>query len=706
MKSFLQSITDFVTTKKGMWITLAVWFILAMGLAVFAPSANDYKVSRIDTIPENAKSVIAEKKIDRYFKDDDGTPAILVFQATKGEIAFSQLGEITDKIAEADIHGIEQVVPLSMMPPQAAVHFLSEDKTTALVPVTFNSSLETKDLDNGLKQIHKINEETSDLNLFITGPAGIAVDSYDLFSRADVVLILSTVGLILILLVVIYRSPLLALIPLLAAAFVYEVVNQTLGIMGAAGLVMNNQTLSIMTILLFAAVIDYSLFVFSRYREELKIHENKFDAMKAAMRETGMPVFFSGGTVLAAMLVLFFAQFGDYRNFAPTFGTTMLIIMFASITLVPALFTLFGRKSFWPKIPKVGDVHVKKNSIWSGIGRFVVKKPVLSVAVIGIFLLISASNMFNMEYEFDTMKSFPDDMPSRQGYEILEEKFAKGNLAPTTVLFESSKALTSEQQEELRLAIAEQPLVSDVRINGKNEEDNVINYSLTFEDSPYAVKTMDALEEIRDNEQKIIADSKLEGNLHFAGETASRVDERSVNNRDLIVIVLFESILIFGLLIILTKSIKMPIYMMGTILLSFLAALGLGMFLTNIFFDISTISDRVPLYSFVFLVALGVDYNIILISRYQEERRKHSVKEAVEIAVANTGGVISSAGLILAATFSVLMTQPVELLSTFGFIVAIGILLDTFLIRGILLPGLIVLFEKDKEKKKTGSLSH
>ena len=197
-------------------------------------------------------------------------------------------------------------------------------------------------------------------------------------------------------------------------------------------------------------------------------------------------------------------------------------------------------------------------------------------------------------------------------------------------------------------------------------------------------------------------DSDLQGKLYFAGETASKVDDRSVNNRDLIVIVLLETLLILVLLFVLTKSIKMPIYMMGTILISFLAALGLGMFLTNLFFDISTISDRVPLYSFVFLVALGIDYNIILISRYQEERQKHSVKEAVEIAVANTGGVISSAGLILAATFAVLMTQPIQLLFVFGFIVAVGILLDTFLIRGVLLPALIVLLEKDKPAKETG----
>ena len=537
--------------------------------------------------------------------------------------------------------------------------------------------------------------------MYVTGPAGIAVDTLNLFSRADIVLLLSTVGIILVLLIVIYRSPLLALIPLLATAFVYEVVYQTLGLMGKAGLVMSNQTLSIMTILLFAAVIDYSLFVFSRFREELKHYESKYDAMKMAMRETGTPVFFAGGTVLAAMLVLFFAQFGEYRNFAPTFGTTMVIIMLASITLIPALFTLFGRKSFWPKIPLVGDETVQKHSIWSKIGRFVTRKPGLSASVIGIFLLICASNMLNMTFEFDTMKSFPDDMESRQGYEIIEEKFHKGDLAPTTVLFESENALTEQDQENLISALSEQDLVYNVRANGMTDDQKVINLSLTFDESPYAVETMDALEKMREDASTILADSQLEGELHFAGETATKVDDRSVNNRDLVVIVILETLLIFILLIALTKSFKMPIYMMGTILLSFLAALGLGMFLSSIFFDISTISNRVPLYSFVFLVALGIDYNIILISRYQEERKKHSVREAVEIAVANTGGVISSAGLILAATFSVLMTQPIELLFVFGFIVAVGILLDTFLIRGILLPALIVMLEKDKPAKET-----
>ncbi|SHS83982.1 MMPL domain-containing protein [Mycobacteroides abscessus subsp. abscessus] len=699
MKSILKRITDRVSTRKGTWVTLGVWVIVTVLLAILAPSAKDYESSNISSLPSDAKSVIAQNKLDQYFKDNDGTPAILVFQSSDAKAV--NVSELKSFIKDVEkVEGVKEIVPITTLPPQAIESFFSDDKSTVILPVTFEADFEAKEMRTSQEKMMEIAKESTNLTLTITGPAGIAVDALDLFSRADVVLLLSTVGLILVLLIVIYRSPLLALIPLLAAAFVYEVVNQVLGLMGKAGLLINNQTFSIMTILLFAAVIDYSLFVFSRYREELKSYENKHEAMKEAMRETGLPVFFSGGTVLAAMLVLFFAEFGDYRNFAPIFATAMLIIMLASVTLVPALFTLFGRNSFWPKIPRVGEESVKANSFWSKIGRSVVKKPVVSTVAIGIILVVSALNMFNLKYEFDTMKSFPEDMPSRIGYEILQEKLEKGDLAPTTVLFEASEQVTMEQQDSIMKELAKQPLISSVRPSGVTEDQKVVQFTLTYTESPYDIETMDALEKTRDNSQEIVKDAGLEGELYFAGETANRIDDRATNNRDLIVIVLLESILIFAMLIVMTKSFKLPLYMMGTILLSFLAAVGLGMFLTNLFFDIDTVSNRVPLYSFVFLVALGIDYNIILISRFMEERKIHPVKKAVEIAVANTGGVISSAGIILAATFAVLMTQPIQLLFVFGFIVAVGILLDTFLIRGILLPALLVLFEKDSSMQK------
>ena len=208
--------------------------------------------------------MLAQAKIDKYFKEQEGIPAILVFQAKDEEIGLPELASVLEKIEKAKVPGVEKIVPLGKMPPQAAVQFFSEDKTTAMIPLIYNASMESKELQSSNEQISKL-VRSEELDLYITGPAGIAADTLEMFSRADMVLIMATVGIILILLVVIYRSPLLALIPLLSAGFVFMVANHVLGMMGKYGLEISNESLSIMSILLFATVTDYSLFVFSRF---------------------------------------------------------------------------------------------------------------------------------------------------------------------------------------------------------------------------------------------------------------------------------------------------------------------------------------------------------------------------------------------------------------------------------------------------------
>lgn len=542
-----------------------------------------------------------------------------------------------------------------------------------------------------------IADKLESTSFYITGPAGIAGDTIKLFERADFMLLLATVGIILILLIVIYRSPLLAIIPLLATVIVYQVVNQSVALMGAGGLEINNQTTSIMSILLFAAVIDYSLFVFSRFREELNHYENKFDAMKQAMRATGEPVFFAGGTVLAAMLVLLFADFRDYQNFAPIFGTAMFFIMLASVTLVPALFTLFGRKAFWPKVPRYGKETEVKHGVWGQIAQFVVNKPGLSGGIVGILLVLSALNVFKLDYEFDMVKSFPEDLPSRVGYEIVEQRYDKGELAPTTLLIESDNKLTEENVKEISDTLNDEKEIASIRPAGLTENGEAAKFSITLDMNPYSIEAMDYIEKLRDDAPQILDDLGLNADAYFSGITPKLVDEREVNNGDILKIVLLETALILGLLVVLTRSVKMSIYMMATILLSYVSALGLGVFLIDALFGYDAISTRVPVYAFIFLVALGIDYNIILASRFIEERKNHKVKDALEISIRNTGGVISSAGVILAATFAALTTMPIADLFIFGFMVAVGILIDTFLVRGMLLPALILFFEKDKQ---------
>ena len=308
-------------------------------------------------------------------------------------------------------------------------------------------------------------------------------------------LLLATIGIILVLLIAIYRSPFLAFIPLLATAIVYQIVNQSVALLGAGGLEINNSTTSIMSILLFAAVIDYSLFVFSRYREELNHVESKYEAMKLAMRATGEPVFFAGGTVLAAMLILFFANFRDYQNFAPIFGLAMFFIMLASVTLVPALFTLFGRKAFWPKVPKFGEEKEVKHGIWGPIAKFVVNKPGISGGIVGIFLFITALNVFNLDFEFDSVKKFPEDLPSRVGYEIVETRYDKGELAPTTLLIESDEALAEEDVTAITGKLQEYNEIASVRLTAQSEDLKAIKLSVVLAMNPYSTEAMDLIQD-------------------------------------------------------------------------------------------------------------------------------------------------------------------------------------------------------------------
>ncbi|MFD2131346.1 MMPL family transporter [Pseudogracilibacillus auburnensis] len=697
MHTFLRSVTDLVTTKKGAWITLAIWIVVAAILSITAPSSKDYSVNNVTTLyPETSPSEIAQQKIDQHFKEDEGMPAILVFKTKESHLNLDELLEVTEEIFNTEIPYVKSVIPLHLMPPEATASFISEDNQAAFLPILFEEDMTSKEINVGLDEIYPIVHANPTLQMFVTGPAGIAVDATELFSRADLVLLFSTIGIILVLLIFTYRSPLLALIPLFAAIFVYAVADRLLGLLGLSGIELASQSLSIMMILLFAVVIDYSLFIFSRFREELRKYEDKYEAMRLSMRELGIPIFYSGSTILLAMLVLFAANFGDYKNFAPIFSIAVLVVMLSSITLIPTLFTLFGRRSFWPKIPRVGDEVIRTSSLWSKVGRTVSTRPILSVVLILGFLLITSSNIFTITYEYNTMKSFPDDMPSRIGYDILEDKFSKGTLAPTTVILESNEQVTEEKQQEIASLLNDQEIVHSVRVSNRTEDDQIIQFDLTFKEDPYDVQTIDALENMMKEGNEFLAKAEVKGEFYFAGETAASVDNRNVNNRDLIVIVIAETILIFTMLIFLTRSVSISTLMMGTILLSFLAALGLGTFLSGYIFDVHSISNRVPVYAFVFLVALGIDYNIFLVSRFLEEKKHHPVKDAVARAVAHTGGVISSAGIILAATFAVLITQPVEVLYIFGFIVAIGILMDTFLIRGILLPGLLVLLEKNE----------
>ncbi|MFG6117717.1 MMPL family transporter [Thalassobacillus sp. B23F22_16] len=700
----------YTNSKKGMIISLSVWLVVMLGLSFLAPGARDSAVNTAgEGLPDDAPSVVADEKIKAHFEDNDSLPAILVFHDREG-LGEQGITEVADGLkAIEDLpseqrEAIKEVLPLEQLPPQAQQSFLSEDETTLVVPAELKKGLEMEEVNESVVAMEASIQDAlgEGIEVSITGPAGISSDALELFSSGDMVLLFATVALILVLLIVIYRSPLLALIPLIAAAIVYEVVNRAIGIGGANGwFTVETQALSIMMILLFAAITDYSLFVFSRFREELQRVESKYEAMQRAMSRVGEPIFFSGATVLVAVITLIVAIYEPYRNFAPVFSVALAIILLAGLTLVPALFTFFGRRAFWPSIPRTGTENVAKtNKVWSKISHAVTKKPLVSGVAVLVLLGLFSVNAFQVNYSYNLLQSFPEDMTSREGFDLIEEKYNPGEVAPTTVLVTADSALDQETVESVAQQLEEQEHVADVSVNGRDflsDDETAAKLSLVFAGNPYQHEAFDAMEKLRENKANLLDASGLdsgEHELYFSGETATNLDIRELNNRDTLLVMTLVTVLITIMLGFQSRSIIAPIYMMATILLSFSAALGISDYIFKNVFGYEQMSYRIPLYAFVFLVALGVDYNIMLVSRIQEAYRNLSLKDAVQQGISRTGGVISSAGLILAATFAVLTTQPIMELFMFGFVVAVGVLIDTFLVRTILTPAIILLLGK------------
>ena len=688
--------------RIGVW-SVAIWILLAIVLSAFAPGGKEFVTANKDAgLPADAKSIIAERNLEKYFPQDGGLPLFAVFHQENGLSDEDILGfaEALESLQVESTLGEVEVIPLTKLQPEQRKAFLSENGKTYFVPLTLPGELESKDLNDLVKSIKVDVGKNVDESVEVswTGPAGIASDAVELFSRADVVLLLSTVGLILVLLLLIYRSPLLAFIPLIGAAIVYVVVDKVIGLTTQAEwFSVDSQALSIMTILLFAVLTDYSLLIFSRYREELRRYESPSEAMRETMRHVNEPIFFSGSTIVLGVATLFFALYEPYRNFAPAFAIAAIAMLIAGLTLLPALFALIGRKAFWPVIPKFGDVQEDRQSIWGKVANKVTKRPVMYLVPILLLLLIGTWNVTNMKESYDLIESFPEDLSSRVGYERLSESFSEGSLAPSTLLFVSDQELG---MEETRLAIEKLenlPGINSISAQGNpaSEDGKSAKFSITFEGNPYDKEALDAVKELRVKSESILKESGLTGTeLFVAGESAKNADIRDINKRDTVVIMSIMTVLIAIMLGLQTRSIVAPIYMMGTILLSYAATLGLSLFLFDIFLGLDSINYRIPLYTFVFLIALGVDYSIMLIARIREEMKSMPFEDAVRRGVDRTGGVISSAGLILAATFLVLATMPIYELKLFGFIMALGIIIDTFVVRPLLIPAILILLGK------------
>lgn len=707
-----------VAGRISKWVTLLVWVIVVAVLTVAGPQVTKMENNTAPNRPLASQSVQADQLARKLYPSSGGDPALLVWYNPSGlsKADYQDIAAVSKNLAEHPLVGQQKVVPLYKVPSSVLPKLASKTGDAIVDTILFAPHASTTTLQNALTTLrarvgHTVGRDvftggftSPGLHARITGPVGIAVDALGLFKGADIALLAATTMLVFILLILLYRSPLLPFIPLIAVGFAYATVSPLLGILARAGVIqVGAEGVSIMTVLLFGAGTDYCLFIVARYRDFLRRESDRHTAMRKAVGGAGGAVVMSGLTVAVSLCCLLLAQYGAEHRFAVPFAVAVAIMALAGVTLVPALLAIFGRASFFPFIPRTPElqavrdqkrrkpVAARKSAREGGrfgrwIGRTVVARPwaviVGALVVLGIFAGFSSQ----IGYTYSLISSFPKTMQSREGFTILEHQYAPGELAPVQVLVKDAPAAP------VMSALKQLPFVASVGTAQRSTVDpHYLSYQVILKQDPYSMSSMADMSTLRGAVQKAIAAGGIRApatHVAIAGQTEAQASEEYYVNHDIRVVIPVVIGVIALLLLAYLRSIVAAIYLIATVLLSFFSALGAGWLIIHYGLGASAMNGAIPLYAFVFLVALGEDYNIFMVSRIWQGRRDRPIGEAISSGVSQTAGVITSAGLILAGTFAVLASLPIQILVQFGIVAAIGVLLDTFVVRPFLVPSI------------------
>jgi RND superfamily putative drug exporter len=515
------------------------------------------------------------------------------------------------------------------------------------------------------------------LSAHITGPLGTAADSGKAFKGIDSTLLYATLAVVIVLLLITYRSPVLWLLPVISAGVALTAAQALIYLLAThAGLTVNAQSAGILYVLVFGAGTDYALLLTARYREELRRHQDRHEAMAVALRRAGPAIIASAGTVILSLLTLVFAELNSTKGLGPVLAIGVAVALLAMMTLLPALLVIAGRWIFWPARPCAGSAEPTNSGLWARAGRSIAVRPrivwVTTALALGVMALgltgLKASGLSNAQ-------SFSGHPDSVIGQQVLDRHFPAGAGQPVVVT--GNHASTAQLLSALRATPG---------ITGVGPAQTRVGHAylqgtlIAPPDSQAAYATIDR---VRSAVHAIPGAHALVG-----GNTAINLDVQTAaaHDRDLIIpLILAVVFVILGLLL---RAIIAPVVLIATVVLSFAAALGISALMFNHLFGFGGADTSFPLFVFVFLVALGIDYNIFLMTRVREEARHRGARNGAITGLAATGGVITSAGAVLAGTFAVLSTIPVTFLAELGFAVAFGVLLDTIVVRSVLVTAL------------------
>ncbi|MGO4495930.1 MMPL family transporter [Paenibacillus sp. 2RAB27] len=714
---FFSKIGGVVAGRRSKWVTLAIWILLTGILSVFLPNVNSQENNAARQLPSDSWSLEAAALMKEQFPSNEGVPALVVWYRGSGltDQDLAAVQKVTKQLTDIPLAAQKGLPPLHQMPAPALKSMVSKDGKILVLPISFNEGTETEILQEGMKKLEEITVsqlgsdpfeakiEEDGLHARITGPVGIQTDATALFKGADFALLMATVLLVLVLLILLYRSPILAIIPLVGVGFAYGIISPILGYLAKQGwITVDAQSISIMTVLLFGAGTDYCLFFVARYRQALLVEKDKYTALRVSFGGSTGAIGMSGLTVIVSLLGLLFAHYGSNHRFAIPFSVAIFIMAVASLTLVPALLAIIGRVSFYPFIPLTAEMRAEKEArkgkrireqkpvgaLNTALGRVVTERPKSVLAISLIILIALAAFAPQIKFTYNILESFPSTMPSREGFSLLSEHVSPGSLAPVKVVVN-----TEGKTADVQGVLSKLPYVESVSKPEDSKKDaNYKAYELIFKQDPYDLAVINRIPEIRNTlEQKLMEAGIANPQVWVGGETATQYDTKTVVERDTKIVIPVVITVIAILLLVYLRSIVATVYLIATVLLSYYSALGAGWLILHYFMDTAAIQGLIPLYAFVFLVALGEDYNIFMISSIWQERNRLSLKDAIRLGVSSTSSVITSAGLILAGTFAVLASLPIQVLVQFGVICAVGVILDTFIVRPFLVPSITML---------------
>ncbi|MDX8147763.1 MMPL family transporter [Lentzea sp. BCCO 10_0061] len=638
-------------------VLLVVWLALGGFTGPYAGKLSEVAENDNSAFLPNSAESTQVAELQKKFQQENVIPAIVVVERSGG------LTPEDRKYLSDEVAGFKASPVIPAQDGEAAQAIVLLDPAKDVKDAVF----ELRDGTRGAPQ---------GLTVLVTGPAAQVADLVEAFGGIDGLLLLVAGGVVALILLVVYRSPLLPLVVLVSAVFALGLASFVVYLLAKNDvLALNGQSQGILSILVVGAATDYALLLVSRYREELRDTEDKITAIKTAWRGTIEPIAASAGTVILGLLCLLFSDLDSNKGLGPVAAIGIAAALITTMTFLPATLALLGRGAFWPFAPKFGSKHPETSGLWGRVATLVRRKPRAIWIVTTLVLLAGAAFLPQLKASGTAQSDvFLTPVESVAGQEVLSRHFPGGTGSPTVII-------ASEGSADEVVQKAKVDGVADVKPSGT--ADGLVRIEATLKDAPdsdAAVATVGRLRAAVDG---------IDG-TKVGGPTATLLDTRTTSEHDRTLIIPIVLLVIFLILTVLLRSLLAPLLLIATVVLSFAATMGVSALVFNHVFDFPGSDPVVPLFGFVFLVALGIDYNIFLMTRVREETQQLGTVEGTLRGLSLTGGVITSAGVVLAATFAALAVLPILFLTQIAFIVAFGVLLDTLLVRSLLVPALSV----------------